>query len=388
MMDRLKAWRLRAREERGAADPILVVAGIAVSVILLIGGTFAIGGFIRYSADQSAQGDLDRLSQAQSSFYAENERFGSFAMGPSVKTTNTELADAAQSYMSSENVSIKVRASRSGWVAVASSKSSPGVYIRTSEAQKNILLPTSVTSPKYGTAVESDRNYFRNSGAKNTTDLQAATVSGAAVTGTSIGAAKWSPSGSSFRTTLSTVGSTPSRQVALQARFYESFEAANKTLTGQTVTMTAQLRSSQDFALYSVVPVSSAGSTRNPIASSMPRTVPANTTITAYVTFNVPTTDYGTASRINFFVGNLDKGQTIEMSAIDLYPGAYDSSRSWFNGSMGDDGAQTHKWAGTAELSSSIRSTRPVLTTQPSGISWPSGITWADVAGDVALVAK
>lgn len=387
MFNRLKAWRRRVGEERGAADPILVVAGIAVSAILLIGGTFAIGGFITYSNNQAAQGDLDRLAQAESSFFAENDRYGSFALGPGIEDTNTELADSAQGYMSSEGVNVKVRSSAGGWVAVAGSKSGE-VYLRTSDSSKNYQLAPSATNPQYGTPKEVDRNYFRNPGATRTTDLQAPTVSSAVVTGTAVGAASWSPSGSSFRTTLSEVGTQPSRQVAMQVRFYNSFEAAGVPMVSETVTMTAQLRSSQPFAIHSIVPVSSGGATRAGVATSLPQTVPANTTVTAYITFVVPVADYGSASRINFFVGNLAVGQTIEMSAIDMYLGPYDSTRAWYSGASPADGATTYGWSGSANLSSSIRYTRPILMDAPSGVTFPQGITWADVASDVALVAQ
>ena len=41
MLDRLKAKKAeieRLREERGATDPILIIAGIAITLILLVGG--------------------------------------------------------------------------------------------------------------------------------------------------------------------------------------------------------------------------------------------------------------------------------------------------------------------------------------------------------------
>ncbi len=387
MLNRLKAWLSRATEDRGAADPILVVASVAVSAILLVGGTLAVAGFISFANNNAAQGDLDRLSQAQSSFFSENDRYGSFAMGPDIDDTNTELADASQSYMSSEGVNVKVRSSAGGWVAVAGSKSGE-VYLRTSDSPKNHQLAPSATTPQYGTPVEVDRNYFRNSGTTRTTDLQAPTVSSAAVTGTAIGAASWSPSGSSFRTTLSAVGTQPSRQVAMQTRIFNSFESAGVPMVGETVTMTAQLRSSQPFALHSIVPVSTAGATRAPIAATLPQTVPANTTVFAYITFMMTAEDYGSASRVNFFVGNMAVGQTIEMSAIDLYRGPYDSMRTWFSGSSPADGSMTHAWSGTSGLSASIRYKRPILLAQPAGVTFPSGITWADVAADVALVSQ
>lgn len=72
MLTKLKVRRAeiaRLREKRGATDPILVIAGVQVKLILLVGGSFAISGFIS-PAGNRPEGDLDRIAIKQASFRA------------------------------------------------------------------------------------------------------------------------------------------------------------------------------------------------------------------------------------------------------------------------------------------------------------------------------
>lgn len=66
MLDRLKTAKAEVaalREQRGATDPILIVAGTAISLILLVGGSFAIAGFDpRESRDAD---EAKRIGEAQ-----------------------------------------------------------------------------------------------------------------------------------------------------------------------------------------------------------------------------------------------------------------------------------------------------------------------------------
>ena len=63
-------WRARLneiralREERGATDPILIIAGIAITLILLVGGSFAVAGFMNNAKDMNAKSDIDRIAVA------------------------------------------------------------------------------------------------------------------------------------------------------------------------------------------------------------------------------------------------------------------------------------------------------------------------------------
>lgn len=54
----------RLREDRAATDPILIIAGIAITLILLVGGSFAVSGFMNNARNLNVQSDLDRIAVA------------------------------------------------------------------------------------------------------------------------------------------------------------------------------------------------------------------------------------------------------------------------------------------------------------------------------------
>lgn len=56
--------RARLAESNGATDPILIIAGIAITLILLVGGTFAVSGFMNNARNLNVQSDLDRIAVA------------------------------------------------------------------------------------------------------------------------------------------------------------------------------------------------------------------------------------------------------------------------------------------------------------------------------------
>ena len=60
------------RSERGATDPILIIAGIAITLILLVGGSFAVAGFMNNARDLNAKADLDRIATVQAKNAATN----------------------------------------------------------------------------------------------------------------------------------------------------------------------------------------------------------------------------------------------------------------------------------------------------------------------------
>jgi len=61
----LTGMRRLFRADRGATDPILVVAAIAVSLVLLTGGAFAYAGFTSYSQNTSAEASLSDVALAE-----------------------------------------------------------------------------------------------------------------------------------------------------------------------------------------------------------------------------------------------------------------------------------------------------------------------------------
>ena len=128
MLDRLKSKKAeieRLREERGATDPILIIAGIAITLILLVGGSFAISGFITNANNLNAKGDLDRVATAQAAYIAEKDVYA---------TTATALQNASLGFTPTAGNAITILASgANGWVAVTKSASG-AKFVRTSGA--------------------------------------------------------------------------------------------------------------------------------------------------------------------------------------------------------------------------------------------------------------
>ncbi len=61
--------RLRHNDD-GATDPILVIAAIAVSLILLVGGSFAVSGMISNAKDLNARDQLQKIAVAEAALQA------------------------------------------------------------------------------------------------------------------------------------------------------------------------------------------------------------------------------------------------------------------------------------------------------------------------------
>ncbi|MGW8431677.1 hypothetical protein ACWGJ9_11340 [Curtobacterium citreum] len=57
--------RRHFREDRAATDPILVIAAIAVSLVLLVGGGFAVSGLVGNAHDSNAKQDVGRVATAE-----------------------------------------------------------------------------------------------------------------------------------------------------------------------------------------------------------------------------------------------------------------------------------------------------------------------------------
>lgn len=141
----------KLREERGATDPILIIAGIAVTLILLVGGTFAVSGFMANARDLNVQADLDRVAtsmeaaqatgrfdgQPLSVLYASGPKLeailGSVAKpqgkpGPAIDVVASDGAEIYVTYIRENNTDPK---SKTAWVAFG--KSTTGSWFFRSE---------------------------------------------------------------------------------------------------------------------------------------------------------------------------------------------------------------------------------------------------------------
>ena len=143
MLDNLKAKKAeiaRLREERGATDPILIIAGIAITLILLVGGSFAISGFIANANNLNAKGDLDRIATAQAAYLSEKDTYageGRNAPGTTVPFTQATALSGLQGssigFTPTAGNPIRLFATASGWLAMTKSASG-AKYVRVSNS--------------------------------------------------------------------------------------------------------------------------------------------------------------------------------------------------------------------------------------------------------------
>lgn len=134
----------RFRHARGSTDPILVVAGIAITLVLLVGGSFAISGLIRSAQDVNAKQDLDRVASAQAAVMASRDAYEATAVGPRVlssKVDRTLLTEELGIEPGADNTLV-VTASGTGWAAMVQSASG-ATYLRTSASNDIVELDVS-----------------------------------------------------------------------------------------------------------------------------------------------------------------------------------------------------------------------------------------------------
>jgi hypothetical protein len=137
------------RSDRGATDPILVIAAIAVSLVLLIGGSFAVSGIVTSGHNLNAKTDLDRASVAESAYYAERDVFVAYRQSGTTAERVLENSDVGFSPTQGGQVSVILSPAADsagnpviagqtefGWAAISKSSSSKSTrYIRTSASQ-------------------------------------------------------------------------------------------------------------------------------------------------------------------------------------------------------------------------------------------------------------
>ena len=127
--------------DSGATDPILIIAGIAITLILLVGGTFAVAGFMNNARDLNAKGDLDRVATAQTAAMASTDTYQPSAAGPRIMSgkANGSLASGGIGFVPSDDTTVVVAVGQEGWAALAES-SSGASFLRTSESSATIKV--------------------------------------------------------------------------------------------------------------------------------------------------------------------------------------------------------------------------------------------------------
>ena len=127
--------------DSGATDPILIIAGIAITLILLVGGTFAVSGFINNAKDLNAKADLDRVATAQTAAMAATDTYRPSAAGPRIMEgkLDASLATGGIGFVPSDGTTVVVAVGETGWAALAES-SSGASFLRTSESNATIKV--------------------------------------------------------------------------------------------------------------------------------------------------------------------------------------------------------------------------------------------------------
>ncbi|WIE81346.1 hypothetical protein [Curtobacterium sp. MCSS17_016] len=133
----------RRQSDRGATDPILVIAAIAVSLVLLVGGSFTVSGVIANAKNANAKNDLALIATAEAATQADGSSYlawGITAAGVVSGDTNLNgdrLDKSKVGFTTTPGVAINVNANTDGWVAAATS--STGAKFFRSSKQSTIF---------------------------------------------------------------------------------------------------------------------------------------------------------------------------------------------------------------------------------------------------------
>ncbi len=370
----------RAHNDRGATDPILVIAGIAITLILLVGGSFAISGFIANAHDTNAKGDLDRIATAEAAFMAENDRFGTLAVGPDVSTEDLSLAQASVGFTPTAGNNTRVRTSPSGWAAVTKSGSGK-VFFRSSESSAVHEIDMSAEL-EFGPWTDSSPNYFPNPTGGSAGNFSWFNLNGSTYAGGGAMDASWSESG---RANAFIVAAPSTTVPSASARLWVSVTDAMQSLNNQRSTLAIRFHSAQPFTVQAPTMRVNSGHAMAQHAASNAVSVPANTTVTMWTTFT-STYNSGSSTRAEFIIGGMSPGQRIDASNVELYAGDFDPARDMvYPGKPGNETTRYINLMGTS--GGSVKQTRTLTLPQPADVRIPSDMSWGDVANDLADVA-
>jgi hypothetical protein len=395
MLERLKARKAeiaRLREERGATDPILIIAGIAITLILLVGGSFAISGFIANANDLNAKGDLDRVATAQAAYLASNDRYGALAVGPNVAAQNTELQNSAIGFTPTAGNSTVVRTSADGWVAATKSASGK-VFVRTSESAKTFEMNGEMgPDPDGYTAwTETRRNLIRNPSFEN--DLSG--VSYNRVTGARVAAGAASGDYSLALTRTADANTDAYADIISSVEGGRGGTGANSLKPSTTYTITATY--TLDAPFTSIAAGATTGLEQkvslfvhlNGTQVGLFQGVNTAGTRTLTGAFTTPAafTGYNT---IRLYGGDTAGSPSrIKWDSVGLFEG---TQGAYMDGSSTGSATERSRWTGAENSSTSVRETRSLLpgagqvwlpSAKPADLNLPAGISWDDVSADL-----
>lgn len=167
-----RAWRAnkaaRVSSDAGATDPTLIVAGIAITLILIVGGSFAVSGFIANAQNLNAKADLDRVAVSQSAAMTHTDGYLPLAWGDKVLPDkhNEALSVEPIGFIPSDGVNLVVRSSPSGWAALVESASGAH-YVRTSLSTETIEVEITDIREDFDIRPKNSAQAFGSAGGNN-----------------------------------------------------------------------------------------------------------------------------------------------------------------------------------------------------------------------------
>ena len=132
------AVRRLLRSDRAATDPILVIAAIAVSLVLLVGGSFTVTNLIANAHTVNAKSDLDHIAVAEAGALAAGAGYQPYDSVGENELGRTSLGSFTLSDRS--YASAQVCTTGSGWWAAVQT-SGGDTWVRTSETKTPTAAP-------------------------------------------------------------------------------------------------------------------------------------------------------------------------------------------------------------------------------------------------------
>lgn len=142
---KLKARLAVLRAEQGATDPMLVLASIILTLILVVGGTFMITNIVTSGHNLNAQNDLNKVAVAEASYYTVMDNDAFVAYGSFGVFASKDLEDNIVGFRPTEGSSLIVMISDlpagTDWAAASESQATDNpIFIRTNASNKTIKL--------------------------------------------------------------------------------------------------------------------------------------------------------------------------------------------------------------------------------------------------------
>lgn len=402
----MKAMSLSLRD-RGATDPLLIIAGIAISLTLLIGGSFAVVAFMHNTQDRTARDDLARVATAQAAYHSENDEYAELAIGPDIPNNkkDTELADGKVGYTPSEN-NIVVTANKGGWTAVTQSRSGK-VFARTSFDTKTYEVEGGL-QPDPDTLGPSQLRRTNLAAYPDGYHTKPATLAQfglddalSATWGTyrNITNANDGPEGTGLTSYLRWSGAANAVKTSQYGFGIAGNPIATTVPAGVAtppvgkVTITVFVRSSTDSKAYLRTRLATPTAWSAAAVNSPWVTLKAGqwTALSTTVTTTAAAPRLSVAALTGGYSG---PGDTLDATGLLVETGA--DSMLYFDGDSFDFPTVSQKWKGEEHRSQSEQYHRAVLTDakrwaptkKPAGLQFPTGLSWENMVDDLILVKR